>query len=61
MVMNMKNWMLSQFFYVKEIKLLEVPSVGTKLKGRYGTTISTAINKELENMVMHTKNFWNGI
>ena len=35
---------------VKEIKLVIVPSIGTQLKGKYGSTASSAINKELDTL-----------
>ena len=33
---------------VKEIKLLAVPRIGIKLKGKYDTIASSAIKKEFE-------------
>ena len=35
---------------VKEIKLLRVPSIGTKLKAKYGSITSSTINKELDTL-----------
>ena len=33
---------------VEQLKLLGVPSIGTKLKGKYDKTASSAIKKELD-------------